>query len=110
MNTLPVATQWLINSIGQLNHSVPLSVALIIVRSTGRKGTGWLVSEKHIVTNEHVIHGGAPKDILVTFPDGSQFVPIALVDDPLTDLAALTLPSAVPQQPLPIDASGLAIG
>lgn len=102
-NNLPIATQWTLNATASLPSHVVLSVALVATTSTGQKGTGWLVSNRHIVTNEHVVRGGSALTVLVQFSDG-VVVPIQGINiDPLTDLAVLTFQQPVSYVPLKID-------
>lgn len=109
-NDLPIATQWTLNATAALPSQVVLSVALVATTSTGQKGTGWLVSNQHIVTNEHVVRGGSATTVLVQFSDG-VVVPIQAINvDPLTDLAVLTLRQPVSHVPLKIDGSVPDIG
>lgn len=58
MSNTPIFTQWPFGTISDVQGTaiVP-SVVLVVVRATSKKGTGWLVSPNHIVTNEHVING-----------------------------------------------------
>ena len=102
-NNLPIATQWTLNATAALPSQVVLSVALVATTSTGQKGTGWIVSDRHIVTNEHVVRGGSAITVLVQFSDG-VVAPIQSISvDPLTDLAVLTLQQPVSYAPLKID-------
>ncbi|WVH09260.1 MAG: hypothetical protein EoVTN8_609 [Fluviibacter phosphoraccumulans EoVTN8] len=54
------------NSTLGLPCEVILSVAMVVSKNTGQKGTGWLVSDRHLVTNEHVIRGAA-NDMLILY-------------------------------------------
>lgn len=104
-NNLPIATQWTLNATAALPSQVVLSVALVASTSTGQKGTGWLVSNRHIVTNEHVVRGASTISVLVQFSDG-VVVPIQGINvDQLTDLAVLTLQQQVSHLPLKIDSA-----
>lgn len=102
MNQLPISTQWLVNSTGQVNTALALSVVLIVCLNTGSKGTGWLCSDQHIVTNEHVVKNAGPNQIIIVFPDGRQVQPINKIEDIDVDLAVLTLPDRVQETPLKI--------
>lgn len=58
MNTQQISTQWPFDTINEVQgNSVIPSVVLVFNQSTSQKGTGWLVSQNYIVTNEHVIRG-----------------------------------------------------
>jgi len=102
-NNLPIATQWTLNATAALPGQVVLSVALVASTSTGQKGTGWLVSDRHIVTNEHVVRGGTAAAVLVQFSDGTVEKIQRVTVDALTDIAVLTLQRAVSHAPLKID-------
>jgi S1-C subfamily serine protease len=84
---------------------------MIVVQPSRSKGTGWLVADKVLVTNEHVIRGGAPAGIVARFPDGSahQVANIVAVDAS-TDRAVLELQSPTGITPLKIDAAPLSVG
>lgn len=100
-NDLPVATQWLLNSNNQIPTQPVLSVVLVAT-SKGQKGTGWLVSENHVVTNEHVIRGCRGAEVQVQFSDGVVASVIGVVDNALTDVALLRLKEPVGYKPLKI--------
>ena len=47
-----ISTQWPFSTTAQVQgNSVIPSVVLVVNLATSQKGTGWLVSEKYIVTN-----------------------------------------------------------
>lgn len=109
-NNLPIATQWTLNATAALPGQVVMSVVLVATASTGQKGTGWLASNLHIVTNEHVVRGGVASDIVVQFSDGTVVKVQRVEVDPLTDIAVLTLQQAVSNTPLKIDVAVPDIG
>lgn len=111
MINLPVATQWSQSSSLAYAQAAMGAVAMVVVQSTGSKGTGWLVSDQRLVTNEHVIKNGTPASITVHFPDGSTFgVPSIAALDATLDLAVLELNGAPTTTPLAIDTTSLAVG
>lgn len=110
MSNLPIATQWAINATATLPSDAILSVALVAVPTQQRKGTGWLVSNQHVVTNEHVVRGGAAGTTSVQFSDGSVVAASAVVVDALTDIAVVTLPRPVGHPFLKIDCSDMDLG
>lgn len=112
MNNQDISTQWPFGTTAQVQGaSVVPSVVLVINRTTSQKGTGWLVSSHYIVTNEHVIRGHSnPANVTVVFPDGSQFVPNSIVDDNMTDIAALQFQNEFPNPTLAICTRTLDIG
>ncbi len=109
-NNLPISTLWTLNATAALPGQVIMSVVLVITISTGQKGTGWLASNLHIVTNEHVVRGGEANTIVVQFSDGNIVKVQCLEVDPLTDIAVLTLQNAVSYAPLRIDVAVPDIG
>lgn len=111
MPNMPIATQWLHGSAPLFAKHAIDGVGMVVVQSKGSKGTGWLVAERLLVTNEHVIRGGTPGTILVHFPDGNaQSVSrIAAVDASL-DLAVIELTASPGLTPLKIATTPLALG
>ncbi len=107
-----ISTQWPFSTTTQVQgNSVIPSVVLVANLSTSQKGTGWLVSKKHIVTNEHVIKDyQTPNKIVVVFPDGSQFTPTNIYQDQLTDIAALEFQNNFSSKPLKINTQTLEVG
>ncbi len=89
ISSLPISTQWTLESSAVLPSKVLLSVALVFTTATGQKGTGWLISDRHIVTNEHVIRGGASGHILVQFADRKNVQGISAIFDVHTDIAVV---------------------
>ena len=110
VSSLPIATQWTLDSNRTLPNSAILSVALVITSATEQKGTGWLVSDKHIVTNEHVIRGGAGGQILVQFSDGITIHGTSASFNALTDIAVITLDHPVRYPVLKIDPTPPSVG
>ena len=110
MANLPIATQWAVNATASLPSDAILSVVLVAVPSVGRKGTGWLASDRHVVTNEHVIRGGGAGSISVQFSDGQVVAAAAVAFDALTDIAVITLPKVISHPYLKIDRSPIEIG
>jgi hypothetical protein len=102
MNQLPISTQLLVNSNGEVNTNLALSVVLVACLNTGNKGTGWLCSDRHIVTNEHVVRNASLNQMIVVFSDGRQVQPIAKSEDIDVDLAVLTLQNSAQEIPLRI--------
>jgi S1-C subfamily serine protease len=87
------------------------------ISSDSRLGSGFVYDrDGHIVTNFHVIAGGAPEgNIQVTFLDGSTYNARLIGGDPFSDLAVLKLEREdVPLDklvPLPIgDSTALSVG
>jgi S1-C subfamily serine protease len=87
------------------------------ISSDSRLGSGFVYDrDGHIVTNFHVIAGGAPEgNIQVTFLDGSTYNARLIGGDPFSDLAVLQLEREdIPLDklvPLPIgDSTALSVG
>jgi len=92
-----------------VRRTIP-SVVLIHATATNRKGTGWIVSDSHIVTNQHVISGCRKNFLRISFCDGIYEYPFSGFYDEWTDLAVLEVPSVHGFPPLAIDPSPLPIG
>jgi S1-C subfamily serine protease len=111
MSQLPTATQWVRSAAPSHAQQAIDAVAMVVVNTTALKGTGWLVNDHMVVTNEHVIRGGAPGGIVVNFPNGSTSnvvrVPVA---DVSLDLAVLELQAAPGVSPLKIAQTDLTVG
>lgn len=111
MNTnFPISTQSTLNSATMLPTQTILSVVIVVSNATSQKGTGWLASNKHIVTNEHVIRGSSAENIVIQFSDGVTHPVTKIVSDGYTDLAILELSKEVTYAPLKIDTKQLDIG
>ena len=110
MTQMPISTQWMLNATGQINSNLALSVVMIVCNTTGSKGTGWLCSNLHIVTNEHVVRGANFNNITIVFSDGTQMVPVSKIEDAQIDIACLTLPFASTYAPLKIKTDEVEIG
>jgi hypothetical protein len=110
VSSLPISTQWTLESSAVLPSKVLLSVALVFTTATGQKGTGWLISDRHIVTNEHVIRGGAGGQILVQFADGKSVQGVSAIFDVHTDIAVVTLGEPVSYPVLKIDPTPPKVG
>ncbi len=108
-NGMPISTQSTLNSGAMLPTQVIMSVVIVFCHATGQKGTGWLVSGRQIVTNEHVVRGGASGNVVVQFSDGTVHQVIKIICDVHTDLAVLDLVAEVGYTPLKIEANPLDI-
>jgi hypothetical protein len=108
-NNLPISTQSTLNASAMLPTQAILSVVMVVCNITGQKGTGWLVSGRHIITNEHVVRGGAPMNIAIQFSDGIVLQIKNLIYDAFTDLAVLELMTDVSYTPLKIQLNPLDI-
>jgi len=73
-------------------------------RATNTKGSSWLVSPRHVVTNEHVVRGATESDLEVAFATGLTSRPscIAALDVDL-DLAVLELATSQTMDAIKLD-------
>lgn len=112
MNHQTISTQWPFATATEVQgSSVIPSVVLVVNTTTSQKGTGWLVSANHIVTNEHVIRGFATANaVFVVFPDGTKHLVDSIQQDRYTDIAALEFMSPFPQTGLSIQTQDLEVG
>ena len=111
MRDLPVATQWMHGAAPPYAAQAIDAAAMVVVNDTGSKGTGWLVAHRMLMTNEHVIRGGSPHEIVAHFSDGSALGVASLVaKDAVLDLAVLELQRAPSATPLKLDATALSVG
>jgi hypothetical protein len=111
MKDLPVATQWMLGAAPPYAQQSIDAVAMVVVNNTGSKGTGWLVADRMLVTNEHVIRGGSPNSLVVRFPDGSALGVASIVGvDAALDLAVLKLQHAPTAAPLKLDTGAPSVG
>lgn len=111
MTNLPIATQWIHGSAPCYAQRPMEAVAIVVHQSAGSKGTGWLVADRLLVTNEHVIRNGSPGGILIRFPDGTtpSVSKIAALDAS-ADLAAIELQIPATATPLKIETVPLGLG
>src|SRR5258706_7374395 len=56
-DTTPTAVQWTIDAAGPTQRTAIKSVVLLYCPNTNNKGTGFLLREGLIVTNNHVVEG-----------------------------------------------------
>ena len=56
-DTIPTAVQWTLDAAGPTQRSAIKSVFLLYCPKTQMKGTGFLLSDGLVVTNNHVVEG-----------------------------------------------------
>ena len=85
MNQIPASTQWTLDAAGDTGRSAVNSVFMIVCPQTGSKGSGFLIEGGLIVTNEHVVRGGAANQIFVVtaYPGNSPANMEKLITRPL---------------------------
>jgi S1-C subfamily serine protease len=86
---VPVATRWVLDAAGEVQRNSITSVYLMTCPKTERMGTGFLLKSGIIVTNEHVVHGCAPHEMVAKSPLGETIQFKGLAIDPGRDLALL---------------------
>lgn len=88
-SSVPIATKWLLDSVGEIGRSVVDSVFLIYCPKTQNKGTGFLIKEGYIITNYHVVEGCEARDIVAISSYGTKIKFKNIIVDMDRDLAAL---------------------
>lgn len=86
----PISTQWVLDAVGPTGRVAVDSVYMMVCLKTSSKGSGFLVDNGIIVTNEHVVRGCSASEIfaLSSYGDRVEFSELKL--DTGRDLAALT--------------------
>lgn len=89
MVNVPASTQWTLDAAGPVGRKAVPAVFLIFCPKTEMKGTGFLLESGHILTNEHVVRGCGPADVLALNSAGQRLTFATLVLDADRDLALL---------------------
>lgn len=92
--TVPVATQWTLNAAGEAQKKAIRSVLLLYCPATQMKGTGFLLTNGLVVTNDHVVKGCTAEQVKGITPAGKEVSFRKMAADADVDLAALR-PTAV---------------
>jgi len=90
MENIPTSTQLTITKSKAVEHQPIKCVYLIVCPKTSSKGTGFLLSNGMIITNEHVIRGCSASDIVAISSYGKDVMFTDCVFDNERDIAALT--------------------
>lgn len=98
----PIATQWLLDAVGDSGKLAVTSVYMIYCSKTKSKGSGFLLRNGVIITNEHVVTGCVASEIIGISASNTRIAFNKLTIDSNRDLAAL-----FPTQPL---IGGLTLG
>lgn len=106
----PVATQWLLDAVGDSGKSAIKSVYLVFCKKTSMKGSGFLLKDGPIVTNEHVIHECSASDIIVISSQGNRLQIKDIKADEQRDFAALILPEQLTDGLLLGDETDVSVG
>src|SRR5712692_7035158 len=70
--TIPTATQWTLDAAGPTQRSAIRSVFLMYCPNSKMKGTGFLLKNGLVVTNEHVVAGCNAQQMLALSSMGSE--------------------------------------
>ncbi len=89
MKDIPVSTQWTLDAAGDTGRSSVNSVYMILCRITGAKGTGFLIDNGLIITNEHVVRGCTESQIVAVSACGEEIHVSQVWIDAKRDLAIL---------------------
>lgn len=68
---IPTATKWTLDAVGETGRSTILHIFMIACPTTGKEGSGFLLSNGYLVTNLHVVHGKTLDKILAFSSNGS---------------------------------------
>lgn len=93
--SIPISTQWLLDSSEEPNRKAINSVYLIYCQKTRSKGTGFAIKSGQIITNWHVIKDCVAGDIIAISSDGKEIRFEQLITDDNRDLAILTPKSPI---------------
>lgn len=95
--SLPVSTKWLLDAVGDIGRSAINSVYMIVCPETRQKGTGFLLSSGHIMTNWHMVAGSTISRIRALSSRGVEITFNDSIIDENRDLVAL-LPCCLMKQ------------
>lgn len=89
LNQIPASTQWTLDAAGETGRSAVDSVYMIVCPHTGSKGSGFLLDNGLIVTNEHVVKNCNERQIIAVSAYREEIRIIQIWVDPNKDLAIL---------------------
>jgi len=89
MNQIPTSTQWTRDAVGEAGRQAVDSVYLVHGEKTGSQGTGFLLNNGLIITNQHVIEGNDKSDLAIISPYNQEYSIVDTTIDVHRDLAAL---------------------
>jgi len=89
MENIPTSTKWTLDAAGTIGRIAVESVYMIIAPAEEGKGTGFLLSNGYIVTNEHVIRGNQTSMIKGISTTGNEITFSESIIDSNRDLALL---------------------
>jgi len=85
----PVSTQWVLDAAGECARIAIDSIYMVVCSRTSSKGTGFLLRNGYIITNEHVVRGCAAHEIVAHSSCGDEVSFSGIVIDVSRDLVAL---------------------
>jgi Trypsin-like peptidase domain len=88
-DTTPTAVQWTLDAAGPTQRAAIKSVVLLVCTKTNMKGTGFLLSNGLIVTNNHVVEGCTAEEIRANPFGAEEFGFSKMAIDKDIDLALL---------------------
>jgi S1-C subfamily serine protease len=86
---MPVATQWTLDAAGPVQQNGIKAVVLLVCPVTHMKGTGFLVNDGLVVTNNHVVSGCSAQQMVGHSSLGATIHFRKLSSDQVVDLALL---------------------
>lgn len=89
MDQIPTSTQWTRDAVGEAGRQAVDSVYLIHGQKTNSQGTGFLLDNGTIITNQHVIDGNNKSDLTVISAYDQEYSIVDTTIDVHRDLAAL---------------------
>jgi hypothetical protein len=90
-DSIPVATEWLLDAVGDAGRAAIDSVFMIINPRANKKGTGFLLETGYLVTNEHVVRGCTAQELQIISSKSTRHVAGNLLVDEDRDLAVMRL-------------------
>ncbi len=87
--SMPISTKELLDSVGSEGKKAVSSVFKIICKDTNSKGTGFLIKEGVILTNEHVVRGSNKQNIIAVSSLNKEIKFDKIILDTVRDLAVL---------------------
>lgn len=84
-----------------VNRSKLIVFPRIARAQRGGSGTAWLVTDRHLVTNQHVV--GTRSTVTIVSTSGKEYVASVVAVDPVNDLAVLATKTPLPNaKPIPL--------
>jgi len=100
---LPTATKWLFDCVGSNTKKIITSVFMVINKTHGKKGTGFLFKKKYIITNTHVVITEDINQVEVISSLGEKLKINKIIKDEKKDLAVIELKEERGDKGLDID-------